>query len=225
MAPSPHPVRRLVRLGLLALLASALPGCQSLNMGSAQLRMIDASPDVGLIDTYQNNSALAYNLGFGAITSYVPMAPGAYALAADEGRHAADTGHRQYDADRRAGSTPRSWATPRGRCSRPLLLDQLRAPAPPGEIQLRFVQQATRSGAVDVYLVPKHRRDVIVASARGLRSTSAFGANSGYLSVPGRDVCDGRWSPTGTTLVPATRSRCSAERRSSTPLARFAPWC
>ena len=194
MAPSPHPVRRLVRLGLLALLASALPGCQSLNMGSAQLRMIDASPDVGLIDTYQNNSALAYNLGFGAITSYVPMAPGAYALAADKAgtRQTLVTGNTTLIAGRQYTQIV-------GNTAGALQLDQS-TPAPPGEIQLRFVQQATRSGAVDVYLVPKIGG--IMASSR-IAVNLAFGANSGYLSVPA-----GTYAmvvvPAGTTLVPAT---------------------
>ncbi len=57
---------------------------QGITSTSAQLRVIDASPDAGVIDSYQNSSALAYNLGFGTMTSYIPMSPGVYNLAAEK---------------------------------------------------------------------------------------------------------------------------------------------
>jgi hexokinase len=75
---------RAARLAAVLLAAITLSGCQSISMNSAQLRVIDASPDSGVIDSYQNNSALAYNLGFGTMTSYIPMSPGAYSLVADK---------------------------------------------------------------------------------------------------------------------------------------------
>jgi hypothetical protein len=68
----------------MVLAAAGLSGCQGITLSSAQLRVIDASPDAGVIDSYQNSSALAYNLGFGTMTSYIPMSPGVYNLAADK---------------------------------------------------------------------------------------------------------------------------------------------
>jgi len=202
MAPSPHPVRRLgrrtARLGLLALLAAALPGCQSLNMGSAQLRVIDASPDTGLVDTYQNNAAVAYNLGFGAITSYVPMSPGTYALAADKAgtRQTLVTGNATLMAGRQYTQIVGNTA---GALQQTLLLDQS-TPAPQNEIELRFLNQATRAGAVDIYLVPKAGRFMATSP---ITVNLGFGANSGYLTVPAGTYAI-EVVPTGTTLVPAT---------------------
>jgi hypothetical protein len=199
MAPSPHPVRRKVRrLALLGLLAATVPGCQSINMGSAQLRVIAASPDVGLVDSYQNNTALAYNLGFGALTSYVPMTPGAYALAADK------AGTRQTLAVSNATLVAGKQYTEivgntAGALQQTLLLDQS-TPAPAGEIELRFVHQATRTGAVDVYLVPKTGRFMATSP---IAVNLSFGANSGYLTVPAGTYAI-EVVPTGTTLVPAT---------------------
>ena len=205
MAPSPHhdgrcglAPQRAVRLGLLALLLAGLSGCQNLDAGSAQLRVIDASLDAGLIDSYQNNAALAYNLGFGALTSYVPMSPGAYALASDKAgtrqtlavSNATLVAGRQYTEI--VGNTL-------GALQHTLLLDQS-TPAPPGEIELRFVQQATRSGAVDVYLVPKMGRFMATSP---IAVNLAFGANSGYLTVPAGTYAI-EVVPTGTTLVPTT---------------------
>ena len=42
----------------------------------SQLRVVDASPDAPGLDVYQGSSALAYNLGLGTITSYVPIGAG-----------------------------------------------------------------------------------------------------------------------------------------------------
>jgi len=202
MVPSPHPARglrgRLLRFGLLALLAT-LPGCQGIDVGSAQLRIIDTSLDAGPIDSYQNNAALAYNLGFGAITSYVPMSPGAYTLSAAKAgtRQTLVTGNTTLLAGRQYTEIVGNIA---GALQQTVLLDRSE-PAPPGEMELRLVQQSVRSGAVDVYLVPQHGGRLVAGSP--IAVNLSFGANSGYLSLPA-----GTYAlevvPTGTMLVPAT---------------------
>ncbi len=93
MASAPNPGRpragrisdrRRAFFAAMLLAAVGLSGCQGITSTSAQLRVIDASPDAGVIDSYQNSSALAYNLGFGTMTTYIPMSPGVYNLAANK---------------------------------------------------------------------------------------------------------------------------------------------
>jgi hypothetical protein len=193
-----HPVHRTARLGLLTLALAVLAGCQSISMNSPELRVIDASADAGVLDSYQNNTGLAYNLSFGTMTSYVPMSPGSYTLTADRAgtrqtlvsTNTTLAAGKQYTAI--IGNNLAS-------LQQTVLLDQSQ-PAPAGEIALRFVQQATRSGAVDVYLVPRNGRS---ANTSPIAINLSFGANSGYLSVPA-----GTYAiaivPAGTTLVSST---------------------
>jgi hypothetical protein len=186
------------RVALAVLAVGALAGCQGIDMSSPNLRVIDASPDAGTLDVYQNNTGLAYNLGLGTVTSYMPMTPGTYTLTAEKGGTrqtlAASTvtlvGGRQYTvviSNIAAG------------LQQTVLLDQ-NTPAPAGQMAIRLVQDATRSGAVDVYLVPKSGH---LAGSTPLAVNLNFGANSGYLVVPaGTYALD--VVPVGTTLASNT---------------------
>jgi hypothetical protein len=168
-----------MRLGALVLALAGLSGCQSLDMNSVQLRVIDASMDAGALDLYQNNVALAYNVGFSTMTSYVSMAPGTYTLSADKAgtRQALASEVATLGAGRQYTEIIGSSAAA---LQQTVLLDQT-TPAPSGQIALRFVHQALRSGAVDVYLVPKGGR---LAGSSPLEVNLGVGANSGYLLVP-----------------------------------------
>jgi len=176
---SRQPVRSVLRPCALALAAVLLAGCQSLDMGSAQLRIVDASRDSGALDLYQNSTGFAYNLGFGTLTSYVAMSPGVYTLAADKAGSRqtlveASThlvAGKQYTAIVGSGLAS---------LQQTVLLDQS-TPAPAGQIALRFVDQAPRAGAVDVYLVGSGAR---LASTTPIATGLTFGAVEGYLNVP-----------------------------------------
>jgi hypothetical protein len=182
------------RLVAAAFAATLLAGCQSIDMGSAQLRVIDASVDGGALDIYQNNVGLTYNLGFGNLTSYIAMSPGAYKLEADKG------GTRQTLVENTvhlAAGKQYTEIVERNLVSlqATVLLDQS-TPAPTGEIAMRFVHQALRAGAVDIYLVGGGGR---LASTSPIQTNMGFGANSGYLNVPaGTYAVD--IVPTGTVL-------------------------
>jgi hypothetical protein len=190
-----HPAKYAARCCLLAVSAAALSGCQGIDLNSPQVRIIDASPDAGVLDAYQDNTALAYNLVFGTVTSYVSLASGASTLTADR------AGTRQALVAGNASLLPGKQYTAivgniAAALQQTLLLDQSQ-PAPSGEIALRFLQQATRSGAVDIYLVPRGGKPA------NLAVNLSFGANSGYLSVPaGTYAID--VVPTGTNLVSST---------------------
>jgi len=203
-APRRTPARPRNRRALSAalLLASlALSGCQGITTTSAQLRVIDASPDAGIIDSYQNSSALAYNLAFGTATSYIPMSAGVYNLAAEKaGTHQTlitsnETlaPNRQYTEIIGAGLA---------NLQQTFLLDQS-TPAPAGRIALRILNQTTRAGAVDVYLIPQSSPPGKGSTATSVATNLAFGANTGYLDLP-----EGTYAldvvPTGTTLTSST---------------------
>ena len=197
--------RRAAWFAAVALAALGLSGCQGIAMNSAQLRLVDASPDAGVIDSYQNSSALAYNLGFGTMTSYIPMSPGVYNLAADKAgtrqtlvaNNQTLAANRQYTEIIGAGLA---------NLQQTFLADQS-TPAPAGRIAIRVINQTTRSGAVDIYLVPFGRG----TSPSPLAINLGFGANSGYIDLP-----EGTYAidvvPTGTLLTSSTVTLLSGDQ-------------
>jgi hypothetical protein len=189
--------RRRAFFAAMLLAAAGLSGCQGITSNSAQIRVIDASPDAGVIDSYQNSSALAYNLGFGTMTSYIPMSPGAYNLAAVK------AGTRQTLVASSETLAPNRQYTEiigagLANLQQTLLLDQS-TPAPAGRISIRVINQTTRSGAVDVYLIPFGKG----SSTSPVAVNLGFGANSGYIDLP-----EGTYAidvvPTGTVLASST---------------------
>jgi hypothetical protein len=199
-APATVPRRAILRAALL-LAAAALSGCQSFNTNSAQLRVIDASPDAGVVDAYQNSSALAYNLGFGTMTSAIPMSPGVYNLAAVK------AGTRQAlvsSTDTLAAGKQYTEIIGSGLANlqQALFLDQS-TPAPAGQIAVRVIDEATHSGAVDVYLVPMATVSGKFTSIPPLVVNLGFGSSSSYLNVPAGTYAI-EVVPTGTALASST---------------------
>ncbi len=179
------------------LAAIGLSACQGITTTSAQLRVIDASPDAGVVDSYQNSSALAYNLGFGTMTSYISMSPGVYNLAAYK------AGTRQTLVASSETLAPNRQYTEiigagLANLQQTLLLDQS-TPAPAGRIAVRVINQTTHPGALDVYLVPFGKLN----STSTLAINLGFGGNSGYIDLP-----EGTYAidvvPTGTLLTSST---------------------
>ena len=201
-ASNPTLGRHAARLGAVALALVSLSGCQSIDVNSsnaAQLRMIDASSDVPGLDFYENNNAaLAYNLGFGTVTSYVPMNPGAYTISAES------AGTRTTLVATSASlAAQKTYTALVGNVDANLqetILQDQNQPAPSGEIAVRFLDQATKVGAIDVYLIP---------SGGSLMNTAAlvtninFQGNTGYINIPA-----GTYAiavvPTGTVPVSTT---------------------
>src|SRR5690348_8307112 len=64
--------------------AITLTGCQGMSRVQpvSQVRIIDASPDAPAIDIRQNSATGLYNVGFGTVSSYMAVSPGAYTHAA-----------------------------------------------------------------------------------------------------------------------------------------------
>jgi hypothetical protein len=197
--------RRTAQVIATAAVVGLLTGCQSIagNTTSSQLRIITASPDAPGLDIYAGTGALAYNLGFGTITSYVPITAGTYVINADT------AGTTQVLSTTKVSLADSSEYTDlignsAANLQQTILKDQSQA-APSGQIALRFVDQATRISAVDVYLIPSGQKLVNVAP---LVTNLSFGINTGYLNIP-----TGAYSivmvPTGTVPTSTTTATYS----------------
>ena len=163
-----------------ALLLS-LPGCQSIS-GSAslsQVRIIDASPDAAGLDFYQGSGILAYNLGLGSITSYVPIPPGSYPVSANS----AGTKQQLVTAPGTflASSQYTVLISNTAATLQETILKDQSTPAPVGQVSLRFIDESLRAGPVDLYLVPTGSN---VTKVSPVLTGVIFGANSGYVNVP-----------------------------------------
>jgi hypothetical protein len=192
-------VRTALQFVGLALLLGALPGCQNITgaVPVSELRIIDASPDAPGLDIYQGGSALAYNVGFGTVTSYVSIAPGISTVSADTAGS-----KQQLTTARGTFAVSTQYTVLVGNVAADLgetILTDQSGPAPSGEISIRILDQATTfATGVDVYFVPS---TATLAKASPVVVNAVFGSNSGYINVPA-----GKYSivilPTGT--VPAT---------------------
>lgn len=199
---SSHLVRSAVRLAAAAAALASLTGCQAMapNSSAAQVRVVNASPDAPGIDLYQGPDGVAYNLGFGSITSYVPTAPGVYTFsAATAGTHQVLSFAKPTLAP--AGQYTVLIGNIAGNLQQLTLKDQSQ-PAPAGQTALRFLDEATRMGPVDVYLVPSGRSLVTV---NPILTGVSFGANTGYQTIPSGVytliVLPAGAAPTGTAVA------------------------
>jgi hypothetical protein len=160
----------------------ALSGCGTVNGSTTpigQLRIVDATPDAGGIDIYAGSTALTYNLGFGTVTSYFPVAPSTYTLSADtSGTRTALTSVKATLVNAKQYTLLVSNVA--AQLQSQVLTDQSQ-PAPTGQISLRFLDEAISAGSVDLYLVPS---GTTVDKVNPLQTGLAFGANTGYLNVP-----------------------------------------
>jgi hypothetical protein len=177
------PVLRSLCGGAGALLcAGMLSGCQAVSTSVtpvSQLRIIDASPDAGGIDIYAGNSALAYNLGFGTVTSYVPITPSTYTLTVDTaGTRTALSTTRATLANSKQYTMLVSNVAAQQQAQ--VLTDQS-MPAPSGEIALRFLDESMSVGSVDLYLVPSGST---LAKVNPILTNVTFTQNTGYINVP-----------------------------------------
>lgn len=161
--------------------AVTLSGCQGIvaTQTGSQVRIIDASPDAPGLDIYQNNAAIAYNLGFGTITSYVPIDPGTYTTTATV------AGTKQVlSSSKSTFVTATQYTVLVGNVAaslQQLTLKDQSQPAPTGQIALRFIDQATRIAPLDIYLVPAGKK---LTDVTPVVTNISFATNTGYLNIP-----------------------------------------
>ncbi len=161
--------------------ALLLSGCQAVvsSPTASQVRIIAASPDAPGLEFYLNNAILAYSVGFGSITSYISVNAGVDTIAADT------AGTKQTLVSvKNTFINSNQYTVLVGNAAANLqalvLQDQAQA-APSGQISLRFIDQATRIGALDIYLVPSGQKFTAVTP---LITNLTFGNAPSYLNVP-----------------------------------------
>lgn len=181
MSASSSTRRIFARVLLLSALLLSLPGCQSITGTpvTSHLRLVTASPDAPGLDAYQGTSVLAYNLGLGTITSYVPISPGTYTISADQ----AGT-HTQLVTATGTFAADAQYTVLIGNFSdalQELILKDQSTASPLGQVNLRFIDQSVRAGGLDLYLVPS---GTAVLTQKPVISSVGFNTNTGYLSVP-----------------------------------------
>ena len=181
MLPAAKPCTRFAAHTTAAICAVVLTGCQSLSSSSsmARVRIVDLSPDAGPLDVYQGNAALAYNLSYGTVTSYIPQIPGTVTLTVSP------AGSRQALVTAKVNVSGGAQYTVLVNHAvallQPELLLDLPSPSPGEAPFVRFVHEAAQSGAVDVYLVRPGQR---AAALSPLVANLAAGASSGYVALP-----------------------------------------
>ena len=173
--------RRVLNGLSLAPMSLLLAGCQAVvsSPTASQVRVIAASPDAPGLDMYLNNNALAYNVGFGSVTSYIAVNAGTDLISADT------AGTKQVLVSaKNTFVNSNQYTVLVGNVSANLqelvIQDQAQA-APSGQISLRLIDQATQIGALDIYLVPMGQKFTAVTP---LMTNLTFGNAPSYLNVP-----------------------------------------
>jgi len=170
-------------------LSLALSSCTNV-AGFSQpslVRVIDASYLAPGVNIYVEKSLLAANTGEGYISNYGTVTPSAAApiqiaaanggalLFSTTGSLLAGQQHSVFLTDNAA--SPISYTVT-------ILADQ-QTPAPSGHSTFRFLNQAPRTGAVDVYMIPA---DVTIANSIPLITDLAAGAASPYTTFASQTV-------------------------------------
>ncbi len=179
---APASLRRRAALAVASLAALGLPGCQSIDVNAgnvATMRFIDASPDAPGLDFYENGTAIAYNIGFGTISSYIAFAPGTYAISTDK----AST-KTQLTTSNGSLANMKQYTTLISNVNASLqetILQDQNTPAPTSTISVRVLDEATKVASVDVYLVPSSGN---LGTSAPIATGLSFGSNTGYINVP-----------------------------------------
>lgn len=170
-------------------LALALSACENVATYTqpSLVRVIDASYIAPAVNVEVEGTLLAVNIGQGAITPYgtlpasaaapidVTAATGGTALVTTTGTLLAGHEHSVFLTDN--GAAPTSYQV--------TILEDQQLAAASGHSAFRFLNQAPKTGAVDVYMVPA---GTTIANTIPLVTDLAVGATAGYLSFTSQSV-------------------------------------
>jgi len=165
-------------------LALALSACENV-AGYTQpslVRVIDASYIAPAVNVTVGGTLIASNVGQGTITTYgavpastdavihVTASTGGAALVSTNGTLLAGHQHSVFLTDN--GTAPTSYQV--------TVLEDQNVAAPSGHSAFRFLNQAPKTGAVDIYMLPAN---TTIANAVPLVSALAVGATAGYIDL------------------------------------------
>ena len=170
-------------------IALAFSGCQSV-AGFSQpslVRVIDASYIAPAVNIYVEKTLFAGNVGEGYISGYgtvtpsqsapvsVTQAQGGTSLVKANVTLAAGAQHSVFLTDN--GASPTEYTV--------TVLEDAQTPAASGHSAFRFLNQAPRTGAVDVYMIPA---DTTMANTIPICTNVAVGSTCGYVSFASQSV-------------------------------------
>lgn len=179
--------------------AVGLAGCQQVaGFSQASLvRVIDASFIAPAVNVVVENSLIAGNIGEGYISNYGTVSPspaaqivvtevqGGKALVKAAATLNAGAQHSIFLTDN--GASPTQYSV--------TVLQDAQVAAASGHSSFRFLNQAPRTGAVDVYMIPANTK---ITDAIPVCSNLAVGATCGYLNFASQTVTMAI-TPTGLT--------------------------
>jgi hypothetical protein len=151
------------------------------------VRAIDASYIAPAVDIEVEGTLIAHNIGQGTITPYgtlpastnaliqVTAATGGSALVTANGTLLAGHQHSVFLTDN--GAAPTGYEV--------TVLEDQQIPAAQGHSAFRFLNQAPKTGAIDVYMVPS---GTTLANTIPLVSNLPVGATAGYISITSQTV-------------------------------------
>lgn len=173
------PLARAMACGLALVTAVGCQGITANSPEAAQVRFVQASVDTPPVDMYFDTNGAAYNLSFGTVTSYVSLSPGIYRVSA----HRGGTGQALVSGQAVLGASRQYTAVIGNTLSslQETLFQDAGAPAPPGTVAVRIINEASSSGPIDVYLVAPGGT---LATATPLVRELGFGTASAYEHVP-----------------------------------------
>jgi hypothetical protein len=170
-------------------LALALSACQNVASYTqpSLVRVIDASYIAPAVDVFVEGTLLAANIGQGTITNYgtlpasgdaiikVTAATGGASLVTSDGTLLAGHQHSVFLTDN--GAAPTSYTV--------TVLEDQDVAAAGGHSAFRFLNQAPKTGAVDVYMIPSA---TAMANTVPLVTDLPVGSTAGYVSFTSQTV-------------------------------------
>jgi hypothetical protein len=184
--------------------AFGLAGCQTVQgyTATALVRVIDASYIAPAANVYVENQLFAGNIAQGYISNYGTVTPSPSAVV-EVSPVKGTTATASAAATLNAGTQHTAFITDNGQSNTQyvvtVLEDQSTAAAS-GHSTFRFLNQAPRTGAVDVYMVPSGST---LADTIPLTTDLAVGASTAYISFASQTVTM-VITPTGTTTAKYT---------------------
>jgi len=170
-------------------LAFGLTACENVATYTqpSLVRVIDASYIAPAVNVTVEGTILAGNIGQGSITPYgtlpastnalikVTAATGGTALVTTNGTLLAGHQHSIFLTDN--GAAPTSYEV--------TILEDQQVPAAGGHSAFRFLNQAPKTGAIDVYMIPS---GTTIANTVPIVTALPVGATAGYISFNSQTV-------------------------------------
>jgi len=170
-------------LGLMAGLpvSGVLTACGGNNSGSAQVRLVNASPGYSALDLYIDDNLKVSNVAYGAASGYVSVDNGSFdtALSVNGSSTQLITTSRTYDTDTTYSIVAYGW----NGSLKSVIVTENQDDATDGSMFFRVLNTSTDAGSVDVYLTAESddldSATAVASDVGGGKSTSFGTVDSG----------------------------------------------